>query len=91
MALETRLGDALLRLRYEDLLAEPETRIREVCTFLGEDFVAAMLEYNQTAAARKGAKLSESWQNTIHWYLPAYIVEAARPPIHSQQKSTGRQ
>jgi len=64
LALEARLGNNLLRLRYEDLLAEPEARIREVCTFLEEDFEPGMLEYDQTPAARKGAVLSESWQNT---------------------------
>jgi hypothetical protein len=31
-------------IRYEDLTAEPERRLRELCDFLGEPFDAAMLE-----------------------------------------------
>lgn len=34
-----------LELRYEDLVAEPEKRLREVCAFLGLEFEPGMLEY----------------------------------------------
>jgi hypothetical protein len=64
LALEERLGSAMLRLRYEDLIADPDTEIRQVCRFLDEAFEPALLEYDLTRAARKGAGLSESWQNT---------------------------
>lgn len=36
-----------LELRYEDLVAEPERRLREVCDFLGLPFEPAMLEYHR--------------------------------------------
>ena len=36
-----------LELRYEDLVAEPEARLREVCGFLALDFEPAMLEYHR--------------------------------------------
>jgi len=63
--LEQRLGsDVVLRLRYEDLLEDPEGTVRRLCAFLGEDFEPAMLRYHETQEARRGAALSESWQNT---------------------------
>jgi len=65
LALAARLPEQTLhRLRYEDLLADPEGRLREVCDFLDEPFTAELLSFSQTAAAKKGAGLSESWANT---------------------------
>ena len=37
--------------RYEDLVAEPETRLREACEFLALDFDPAMLDYHHDARA----------------------------------------
>ena len=65
LALEARLpAKSLLRLRYEDLLADPEGRLRQVCAFLDEPFESAMLDFAGTPAAQRGAALSESWANT---------------------------
>jgi hypothetical protein len=36
-----------LELRYEDLVAEPESRLREVCVFLGLEYEPGMLEYHR--------------------------------------------
>jgi hypothetical protein len=36
-----------LELRYEDLVAEPELRLNEVCAFLALEFEPAMLEYHR--------------------------------------------
>ncbi|MEO8295382.1 MAG: sulfotransferase, partial [Gemmatimonadota bacterium] len=40
-----------LRLRYEDLVADPERRLAEVCAFMGETFATEMLEAKQPAKA----------------------------------------
>jgi Sulfotransferase family len=42
-----------LELRYEDLVAEPEPRLREVCDFLGLEFEPRMLEYHRTVEPEK--------------------------------------
>jgi hypothetical protein len=43
-----RLGPTrYLELRYEDLVAEPEARLRDVCGFLGLEFEPGMLEYHR--------------------------------------------
>lgn len=36
-------SDIIMRVRYEDLVAEPELEMRRICSFLGLDFDAAML------------------------------------------------
>ena len=44
-----RFGSAhpYLELSYEDLVAEPEARLREVCAFLGLEYEPGMLEYHR--------------------------------------------
>src|SRR4051812_10104533 len=45
-----RLGPARYReLRYEDLIAEPERKLRGLCEFLELDYTAAMLAYEDTS------------------------------------------
>ncbi len=64
MTHEAKHPQAVLRVRYEDLLADPESAIRRVCDFLDEEFEPALMAHHETKAAKKGAALSESWQNT---------------------------
>lgn len=62
--LEQRLpAENLLRLRYEDLVSEPEEQVQRICAFLNEDFDPAMLRFFETDAARTGGQLSKSWEN----------------------------
>jgi hypothetical protein len=41
------VGHPYLELRYEDLVAEPEARLRDVCAFLDIEFEPRMLEYHR--------------------------------------------
>ncbi len=42
------LGEkAFLQVRYEDLVAAPETELRRICDFLGEEYTPLMLAYHQ--------------------------------------------
>jgi hypothetical protein len=45
-------ADRYLELRLEDLIADPESQLRRLCAFLGEEFDPAMLDYHLTAEAR---------------------------------------
>ena len=46
-----RLGPGrYLELRLEDLIQDPESELRRLCTFIGEEFEPAMLEYQGSAA-----------------------------------------
>ena len=62
--LEQRLTkNNLLRLRYEDLITQPENWCHKICEFLEEPFDPAMLRFFETDDAKKGGGLSESWVN----------------------------
>ncbi|GJM21957.1 MAG: sulfotransferase [Planctomycetota bacterium] len=42
-------NDRYLELRYEDLTDDAETKVREICAFLGEDFEPAMLDFHKSS------------------------------------------
>lgn len=63
-ALERYGPGVVHRLRYEDLVREPAQEIGRLCVFVGEPFEQGMLEYHHGAAARRTARLAESWRNT---------------------------
>jgi hypothetical protein len=50
--------------RYEDLLADPEQAVRELCAFLGVDYEPAMLEYGQAEGRTFKAGLGD-WSPRI--------------------------
>ncbi len=71
LELEAALGtEVLLRVRYEDLLADPDTVLRGICHFLGEPFDAGVLSFFETDAAQTGAAWSRDWENTARPILP---------------------
>jgi hypothetical protein len=43
--LASPLAGQVLEVKYEDLISNPEPTIRKVCTFLGEEFEAGMLDW----------------------------------------------
>lgn len=50
-------------LRYEDLIQDPETQMREVCKFLGAKYSNRLLAFFDKAGARELSGLSRSWEN----------------------------
>jgi hypothetical protein len=44
------------RVRYEELVAEPEARMRELCRFLDLDFEPAMVDYGDSGSAVETAR-----------------------------------
>jgi hypothetical protein len=76
----TRLEEARRTLpghtvRYEDLTAEPEMIVRQICRFLGVPFEAEMLEYGQFGHGRIAAGLGDTSDN-----LKSGQVQAAKAP-----------
>jgi hypothetical protein len=55
---------AILKVHYEDLIANLKPELEKIMGFLGERLHLDMLEHHRSAAAKKGAGLSESWKNT---------------------------
>jgi hypothetical protein len=64
LALEARYPRETLRVRYEDLLADPEDELRRICCFLGEIYDPRVLRFFDTEGARRSARLSADWNNT---------------------------
>jgi len=61
-------------IRYEDLVREPELKLRQICDFLGERFEPAMLDFHQRDATEQGFRPDEVWKhNTLRPVDPAKI------------------
>jgi len=56
-------GDIFL-LRYEDLLKDAPAVLRSLCDFLNEPYRDNMLDFFNSAEAKKSASLSLAWKNT---------------------------
>lgn len=94
LELQRSLGtESVLRLRYESLLAAPEAKVRELCTFLGERFDERQLAFHRTAAARRLGSLSESWRNATSPVLTnnagKYRAELTGPEIAGVEAVAG--
>lgn len=63
MELARTLPDSVHLLKYEDLIADPATSVKQLCEFLGEDYEPRMLDYFRDAEAQRLAGLSQSWTN----------------------------
>ncbi len=69
------LGERYLRIRFEDLVTEPEATVRQVCGFLGVEFVPAMLldadivgssfESDRHARAGFDATIADRWRREV--------------------------
>jgi hypothetical protein len=59
--------DSWHEVRYEDLLADPEPRLRELCAYLGEEFDPGMTEPHRLAGAAVPAR--KTWHRRTHGAL----------------------
>lgn len=50
-------------LRYEDLIQDPEAKVKEVCKFLNVAYSAKLLKFFEKPAAQELSQLSRSWEN----------------------------
>lgn len=51
-------------LKYEELLNNPENRVKAICSFLDEPYEENMLKFFKTEEAKKSSKISAAWRNT---------------------------
>jgi hypothetical protein len=52
--------------RYEDIVAQPESTMQRLCKFLGYRYIPSMLNFHETDEARKAAKSSNLWSNVVN-------------------------
>jgi Sulfotransferase family len=65
LKVETQLQPRnLLRVRYEDLIANSEEALSILCQFLGVEFEPNMLRFFETDEAKTSAGLARDWRNT---------------------------
>jgi hypothetical protein len=66
IALFEKLGPArVLRVRYEDLLQDPETELKRICAFIGTGYSETALAYHESAESRETANSGLMWQNVV--------------------------
>ncbi len=61
--------------RYEELIAEPEKILRELCEFLGEPFAHQMLEFHEPSRNSWNASLSPLQNKPVHDYPDLSLLE----------------
>jgi hypothetical protein len=54
--MRSELRDRILLVRYEDLVLDTETTLREICRFIGEEFEPQMLSWEQTVEQQLSAR-----------------------------------
>jgi len=57
--------DRFMRVRYEDLIHNPEGTARDICDFLGVPFRGSMLNYYSTEEAKRASSSSDLWNNVV--------------------------
>lgn len=68
--------DSYYRLRYEDLLADPQGELTRLCAFLGEEFDPAMLD--RDGSARDIVQTRQRWHDRVKGDLDPARIEAWR-------------
>jgi len=84
----SRTLDHYHELRYEDLLDDPERKLREVCAFLGLDFDARVLDYGASGArhvAHLGDRKTPDGRAMVPKALRARIHENLARPIRKDR------
>lgn len=67
---QARLLPAYLEIRYEDLVAETENKLAEICDFISLPFEGAMVDYHRHAAQRLTELEHDLVHPERHWVLP---------------------
>jgi hypothetical protein len=78
LALAQRYPDRVLTIRYEDFINTPETVLREVCGFVGIDYLDAMLDVGTSSEAGRIARRSALWATNDKQPIPANIDKFTR-------------
>ncbi len=58
---ETLSADQWFNIRYEDFVRNPVENLRNLCTFLGEDYDDTLMEFHTTPVAQRRGKTRDNW------------------------------
>ncbi|MFV1997550.1 MAG: sulfotransferase [Acidiferrobacterales bacterium] len=56
-------SDRFCRVKYEDMVEEPEATMKRLCEFLGAEYRSDMLDFHETDEAHRAAQSSDLWGN----------------------------
>lgn len=57
--------DASIIVRYEDLISNPETKLRHICDFLELDYESRMIEFHKSKESKDEASKTKYWENLV--------------------------
>lgn len=67
LAMRAQIGpQRFFDVRYEDLTADAEASMKDLCTFLGYRYTPDMLDFHRTDEAQKAANSSDLWGNVVN-------------------------
>jgi hypothetical protein len=70
-ALAQKHPERVLTIRYEDFLNDQERTLRQICDFIGMDFLPQMLDVAGSSEALQLSKMSDLWTSNCFAPLPA--------------------
>ncbi|CAM3859064.1 sulfotransferase family protein [Roseateles saccharophilus] len=70
-ALAQRHPERVLTIRYEDFLSDQERTLRNVCVFMGIEFLPQMLDVADSQEAQQLSKMSDLWSSNCFAPIPA--------------------
>lgn len=73
-------ADQYIELRYEDLVADPETQLRRLCAFLRIEFVAEMLRHQKAAAL-----MTQPYHRRLSQPVDSSAVQAWRSQLEPEE------
>ncbi len=53
--------DQWFNIKYEDFVVDPVEHLKRMCTFLGEDYTDALMEFHTTPTAQRRGKTKDNW------------------------------
>lgn len=71
-ALAERYPERVLTVRYEDFLSDQERTLRQICAFIGMEFLPQMLDVADSEEARSLAKMSDLWSSNCFAPISAH-------------------
>lgn len=71
-ALAERHPERVLTIRYEDFLSDQEHTLRQVCAFIGIEFLPEMLDVGSSSEALQLSQMSALWASNCFAPIPAH-------------------
>jgi hypothetical protein len=94
LTMESNIGvDRFFRVKYEDMVEEPEAMMMRLCEFLGMEYHEDMLNFHQSTEARRAAESSDLWGNVTRPIMRGntgkYLTEATEADLRIFESVAG--